>query len=76
MTTRFWFEVLLALGVSGIGVIAALLGETDDSPGLVGIGCLLVAGAVGLGVRAGRRSALSPPARPEAAEVPGPPSRA
>ena len=55
-TTRFWLEVLLALVVSGIGVIAALLGETDDAPGLVGIGCLLVAGAVGLGVRTGRRS--------------------
>ena len=52
---RFRLEVLLALVVSGIGVIAALLGETDDAPGLVGIGCLLVAGAVLLGVRAGRR---------------------
>ena len=52
---RFWLEVLLALVVSGVGVIAALLGEVDDAPGLVGIGCLLVAGAVGLGVRAGRR---------------------
>lgn len=53
---RFWLEVLLALVVSGIGVIAALVGEVDDAPGLVGIGCLLVASAVGLGVRAGRRS--------------------
>ena len=52
---RFWLEVLLALAVSGVGVVAALLGEVDDAPGLVGIGCLLVAGAVGLGVRAGRR---------------------
>ena len=42
--------------VSGVGVIAALLGKTDDAPGLVGIGCLLVAGAVLLGVGAGRRS--------------------
>lgn len=53
---RFRLEVLVALVVSGIGVIAALLGETDDAPGLVGVGCLLVAGAVLLGVRAGRRS--------------------
>ena len=53
---RFRLEVLLALVVSGVGVIAALLGETDDAPGLVGIGCLLVAGSVLLGVRAGRRS--------------------
>lgn len=56
MRLRFWLEVLLALVVSGVGVIAALAGEVDDAPGLVGIGCLLVAGAVGLGVRAGRRS--------------------
>lgn len=42
--------------VSGVGVIAALLGKTDDAPGLVGISCLLVAGAVLLGVGAGRRS--------------------
>lgn len=54
---RFWLEVLLALIVSGVGVMAALIGEVDDAPGLVGIGCLLVAGAVGLGVRAGQRSA-------------------
>ncbi|TAL22376.1 MAG: hypothetical protein EPN99_06075 [Frankiales bacterium] len=53
---RFYAEVLLALVVSGVGVVAALLGETDDAPGLVGVGCLLVAGAVLLGVRAGRRS--------------------
>jgi hypothetical protein len=53
---RFGLDVLLALVVSGVGVIAVSLGETDDAPGLVGIGCLLVAGAVGLGVRAGRRS--------------------
>lgn len=53
---RFWWDVLLALVVSALGVTAVSLGETGDAPGLVGIGCLLVAGAVGLGVRAGRRS--------------------
>ena len=57
---RFLLEVLFALIVSAVGVIAALVGEVDDAPGLVGIGCLLVAGAVGLGVRAGRRSAGGP----------------
>ena len=57
---RFVLEVLLALIVSGVGVIAALVGEVDDAPGLVGIGCLLVAGAVGLGVLAGRRSVGGP----------------
>lgn len=54
---RFWLDLLIALVVAGVGVIAALIGEVDDAPGLVGIGCLLVAGAVGLGVRTGRRSA-------------------
>lgn len=53
---RFWLDALLALVLAAVGVIAVSLGETDDAPGLVGIGCLLVAGAVGLGVRAGRRS--------------------
>ena len=57
---RFALDVLLALIVSGVGVIAALVGEVDDAPGLVGIGCLLVAGAVGLGVRTGRRSVRGP----------------
>ena len=54
--TRFLLEVLLALVLSGVGVTAALLGETDDAPGLTGIGCLLVAAAVLLGVSTGRRS--------------------
>lgn len=58
---RFWLDVLLALAVSGVGVVAALVGEVDDAPGLVGIGCLLVAAAVGLGVRAGRRSVRERP---------------
>lgn len=58
---RFWFDVLLALVVSGVGVSAAMVGEVDDAPGLVGIGCLLIAAAVGLGVRAGRRSATPRP---------------
>lgn len=53
---RLWVDLSLALVVSGVGVSAALLGETGDAPGLTGIGCLLVAGAVLLGVRAGRRS--------------------
>lgn len=54
---RFWLNVLLALIVSGLGVSAAVVGEEGDAPGLVGIGCLLVAAAVGLGVRAGWRGA-------------------
>ena len=57
MPTRSWLEVLLAPVVSGVGVSAAMLGETGDAPGLTGVGGLLVADAVGMGVHAGRRSA-------------------
>jgi hypothetical protein len=46
---RFWLDVLLALVVSGVGVVAALLGETDDAPGLVGIGLLSRDAAPGVG---------------------------
>ncbi len=42
--------VLVALGVAGM-----VLGEADDSPGLQGLGLLLILGAVVLGVRAARR---------------------
>jgi hypothetical protein len=41
---------LLALGVAGM-----VLGEGDDSPGLQGLGALLILGAVALGVRTARR---------------------
>ncbi len=43
--------VLVALGVA-----AVVLGEADDSPGLQGLGVLLVVGAVALGVRMVRRA--------------------
>ena len=42
--------VLVVVGVAGM-----VLGEADDSPGLQGLGLLLIAGAVALGVRAVRR---------------------
>jgi hypothetical protein len=42
--------VLLALGVAGM-----VLGEADDSPGLQGLGLLLILGGVVLAVRAARR---------------------
>jgi len=45
--------VLLAVAVGIAGVVA---GEADDSPGLQGLGALLVLGAVALGVRSARRS--------------------
>jgi hypothetical protein len=39
-----------------IGIAGVVLGEADDSPGLQGLGVLLVVGAVALGVRAARRA--------------------
>ena len=45
-----------ALGVAGVGVAAALLGEADDAPGLVLLGLLLIASACALGVRTAERS--------------------
>ena len=42
--------VLLAGGVGGM-----VLGEADDSPGLQGLGGLLIVAAVALAVRAARR---------------------
>ena len=45
--------VMLAVGVAGL-----VLGEGDDSPGLQGLGGLLVLGALALGVRSLRRGGL------------------
>jgi hypothetical protein len=44
------------LAVVAIGITGVVLGEADDSPGLQGLGVLLVIGAVVLGVRAARRA--------------------
>jgi hypothetical protein len=52
-------HLVLALGVLlaiAIGVAAVVHGEGDDSPGLQGLGALLVVGAVVLAVRSVRRS--------------------
>lgn len=43
-----------------LGVLGMVLGEADDSPGLQGIGGLLILGAVVLGVRALRRARSRP----------------
>ena len=45
--------VLLLLGA--LGAAGVVLGEADDSPGLQGLGLLLVLGAVAAGVRLLRR---------------------
>jgi peptidoglycan/LPS O-acetylase OafA/YrhL len=44
-----------ALGIAALGVAAAVLGETDDAPGLVLLGILLIASACALGVRTAQR---------------------
>ena len=52
-------HLLLALAVVlvvAIGVAGVVLGEADDSPGLQGLGVLLVVGAVVVGARALRRT--------------------
>ena len=47
--------MLAALLATGLGVAAIVLGEADDSPGLQGLGVLLIVGTVALGARARRR---------------------
>lgn len=47
--------MLAALLATALGVAAVVLGEADDSPGLQGLGVLLIVGTVALGVRARRR---------------------
>jgi hypothetical protein len=48
--------LIVAVLVAVLGVAAVLLGGADDSPGLQGIGVLLVLGAVAAAVRAVRRA--------------------
>ncbi len=52
--------VVVGTALVAVGVAAVVLGEADDSPGLQGLGGLLVVGAIALGVRTVRR----PPGRP------------
>ncbi len=52
--------VVVGTALVAVGVAAVVLGEADDSPGLQGLGGLLVVGAIALGVRTARR----PPGRP------------
>ena len=48
-------KFLLPTLVAAIGVAAIVFGGYDDSPGLQGLGLLVVLGVVALGVRAARR---------------------
>ncbi len=56
MTVLDASALLALLAAVAIGVTAVVLGEADDSPGLQGLGVLLVIGAVVLGVRTVRRA--------------------
>ena len=47
-------KIIISLLIIAIGVTAVVLGEADDSPGLQGIGVLLVLGTVVLFVRSRR----------------------
>lgn len=47
--------LLTVLGVA-LGVLAVVAGGADDSPGLQGIGVVIVGAAVVFGVRSARRS--------------------
>jgi protein-S-isoprenylcysteine O-methyltransferase Ste14 len=48
--------IVALLALAALGIAAVVLGESDDSPGLQGLGVLLVIGAVALGVRTVRRA--------------------
>ncbi|SNX96665.1 hypothetical protein SAMN06893097_104380 [Geodermatophilus sabuli] len=52
---KSFLAVVALLLVVALGVAGVVLGEADDSPGLQGLGVLLVIGAVAVGVRIGRR---------------------
>ena len=45
-----------AIGIAALGVVAAVVGEADDAPGLVLLGLLLVGSACALGARTAQRT--------------------
>lgn len=51
LVTYLFLVVVIALGAAGV-----VAGEADDSPGLQGLGVVLVVGAVAFAVRTARRS--------------------
>jgi len=48
-------NITYRVAATAIGVAAIVLGEADDAPGLVLVGCLLIAGTVALSVRTAQR---------------------
>jgi ribosomal protein L13E len=49
-------NVGVAIGLAALGVLAAVFGESDDAPGLVLMGLVLIATACAIGVRTAQRS--------------------
>ena len=54
-TRRYVLIVGAMLVACTVGVIAAMVGETDDAPGLVLIGITIITAAVVFGVKAAMR---------------------
>lgn len=52
---RYLLIVAAVLAVVAVGFAGIVLGEADDSPGLQGLGGLLVVGAVAGGIRVAQR---------------------
>jgi hypothetical protein len=50
-------SLALAIGIAVVGVLAGVVGEADDAPGLVLLGIVLIVSACALGVRARTRAA-------------------
>jgi hypothetical protein len=57
---RPYLTAVAVVVLVAVGVLGMVLGEGDDSPGLQGIGGLLIVGAVVLGVRTVRRGRSDP----------------
>ncbi|MEX2487169.1 MAG: hypothetical protein WD377_06095 [Nitriliruptoraceae bacterium] len=51
-----WQSLLLRVVLVTVGIAAVVLGEADDSPGLQGLGVLLVVGVIWCGFRRVRTS--------------------
>ena len=54
MTVRWVDAVVIVIAVA-VGVAAVIAGGVDDSPGLQGLGVMVVIGSVALAVRRARR---------------------
>ena len=57
---RFIIIFFPALAVVAVGVTAAMHGEADDSPGLAGLGIILITGALAVAVRVAQRTGQRP----------------